>query len=95
MNNLTLEEQSLLDSFERKEWISHPHLADRRQQLQEYADHTLQSQQTIEITLSKAELAIIEQFALKAGISSRALIVSVLHQFVINSSQWKLEEKVK
>lgn len=85
MDNLTLEEQALLDSFEQGEWVSHPHLAHRRQQLQEYADYTLQSQQTIEITLSKAELAVIEQLALKAGISSRALITSVLHQFIESS----------
>ena len=55
MNNLTLEEQTLLDSFEQGEWVSHPNLADRTQQLQAYARHTLQTEQTIEITLSTAE----------------------------------------
>lgn len=91
MNNLTLEEKALLDSFERGEWISHPNLADRNQQLQEYAYHTSQLQQTVEITLSRAELAVIEQLALEAGTSSHALIVSVLHQFIINSSQLEIK----
>lgn len=85
MNNLTLEERALLDSFEQGEWISHPNLADRTQQLQAYAQHTLQTEQTIEITLSTAEWAMIEQLAQKAGVSSRALIMSVLHQFIGSS----------
>jgi len=41
MDNLTLEEQDLLDSFEQGEWISHPHFDDRKKILQECANNTL------------------------------------------------------
>ncbi len=43
MDNLTLEEQGLLDSFEQEEWVSHSHVEKRKKELQEYANNTLQS----------------------------------------------------
>jgi hypothetical protein len=87
MNNLTLEEQALLDSFEQEEWISHPHFEDRKKELQEYASNTLQLRKIFEITLSKNEWAIFERLAVKAGTSSATFMNSVLHQFIENHPQ--------
>jgi len=87
MDNLTLEEQDLLDLFEQGEWISHPHFDDRKKILQECANNTLQLRKMLEITLSKNEWTMFERLALKAGTSSTTFINSILHQFIENNPQ--------
>jgi predicted DNA binding CopG/RHH family protein len=73
MIELTSEEQSLLDSFERGEWQSKGQLADRTPELQEYARYTLESQKDLHLVISENDFEALQVLALAEGISYQSL----------------------
>ncbi len=88
MIELTSEEQHLLDSFERGEWQSKGQLADRTQELQEYARYTLESQKDLHLVISENDWEALQILALAEGISYQSLARSILHKYV--TGRWSL-----
>ncbi len=80
---LSLEEQDLLDSYDRDEWRSVNHLQEERQQYQAYASAALEADGIISIVLPAKDLGIIRQKAVEAGVSHQALIARIVHQFAV------------
>jgi predicted DNA binding CopG/RHH family protein len=80
--DLDIEEQDLLDSYERDEWQSVSMLSEKIQQYQAYAAFTFEADGLVSVVLSKDDLIAIQQKAIKAGISYQSLIANIIHQFV-------------
>jgi predicted DNA binding CopG/RHH family protein len=79
---LDIEEQDLLDSYERGEWQSIDMLSNKRQQYQTYANFAFEADGLVSVVLSKDDLKAIQQKATETGISYQTLIANVIHQFV-------------
>ena len=76
-------EKELLDSFERGEWKSVPHLAGVKKHFQEAAGETLRKDRRINIRLSQKDLEGIQARAARDGMPYQPLISSVIHKFVV------------
>jgi len=76
-------EKELLDSFERGEWKSVPHLAGVKKHFQEAAGETLRKDRRINIRLSQKDLEGIQARAAREGMPYQTLISSVIHKFVV------------
>ena len=82
MNKLTAEEQELLDSYERDEWQSVPHLDAEKQHYREYATATLTQAKRVNIRLSEKDVASFKKQALQEGIPYQTLLASILHKYL-------------
>ncbi len=80
---LSLEEQDLLDSYDRDEWRSVSHLQEKRQQYQAYASAALEADGIISIVLPAQDLEVIRRKAAEASVSHQALIARIVHQFAV------------
>ncbi|OQW92201.1 MAG: hypothetical protein BWK78_02365, partial [Thiotrichaceae bacterium IS1] len=63
-------------------------LADRTQELQEYARYTLESQKDLHLAISETDREALQFLALAEGISSQSLARSILHKYV--TGRWSL-----
>jgi predicted DNA binding CopG/RHH family protein len=81
MNELDLEEQEILATFEAGEWqaVQEPN---RLIELQSYAKATISKDKRITLRLSSADLEGIQTKALEEGIPYQTLISSVIHKYV-------------
>jgi predicted DNA binding CopG/RHH family protein len=81
MNELDLEEQELLATFEAGEWqsVKEPN---RLLALQSYAKAAIAKDKRITLRLSSADLEGIQARAIEEGIPYQTLISSVIHKYV-------------
>jgi predicted DNA binding CopG/RHH family protein len=81
MNELDLEEQEILATFEAGEWqaVQEPN---RLIELQNYAKATISKDKRITLRLSSADLEGIQTRAIEEGIPYQTLISSVIHKYV-------------
>jgi predicted DNA binding CopG/RHH family protein len=79
---LTKEEQGLLDSFEKGEWIPVANLPKRKQELAEYARHTLRKDKRLNIRISERDLIELQRKAVKEGLPYQTYVSSVIHKFI-------------
>ncbi|MCI0614004.1 antitoxin [bacterium] len=76
-----LEEQELLESYERDEWKPVVNLQEELQQYQVYAAATIKRNRLVSIDLSPEDFAEIQQKAIEKGIPYQTLISNIVHQF--------------
>ena len=79
-------EQDILDSVERGEWQSVPNLPQEIDRYQRHAQAYEQSLQKITIELPGSDIALLQELALRAGISIPFLLSSIIHQYVGSQS---------
>ena len=76
------EERESLDSFERGEWVP---VADKEAviaRLQSAAQATLRKERRVNIRMTTADLAALQNIALEEGIPYQTLMSSILHKYV-------------
>ena len=82
MNRLDLEEEELLESYERDEWQSVPNLESESDRYRGYASATFRKDKRVNIRISQKDLAAIQKKALEEGIPYQTLISSILHRYL-------------
>lgn len=80
--DLDPEEQELLESVERGEWVSVPNLEERKKEFQEAARNTLNKTRNINIRLTEGDLRKLRAKAMEEGIPYQTLAASILHKTV-------------
>lgn len=78
--DLDPEEEELLESVERGEWVSVPNFEQRKKELQQIARNTLNKTRNINIRLSERDLHKLKVKAAEQGIPYQTLAASILHQ---------------
>jgi predicted DNA binding CopG/RHH family protein len=83
MNDSTLdhEEQEILESYERGEWIPTPNLDEEKKKYSQYATNTLAKTQSISIRVSRKDLLAIKAKAIEEGVPYQTLIGSAIHKY--------------
>ena len=81
-DELDKEEKEILESFERGEWKSVPHINERKKQLKEYTRATLRKDKRLNIRISKRDLNELQRRAIHEGLPYQTYISSILHKFV-------------
>lgn len=78
---LDKEEQELLDAYENDEWVS---VKNKRtvSKYQAIAQATLKKDKRVNIRISKRDLELLQERALREGIPYQTLMSSVLHKYV-------------
>ena len=82
MAKVDQKEKEILESVERGEWESIPHMRSERKRFQRYAEATFKKDQRINIRISGKDLIAIQKRALEEGIPYQTLISSLLHKYV-------------
>jgi len=81
-NRLTEEEQEILDSFERGEWIPVKDLSKRKRELIRYARNTLKKDKRLNIRISERDLNELQKKAVSEGLPYQTFVSSIIHKFV-------------
>jgi predicted DNA binding CopG/RHH family protein len=81
-NRLTEEEQEILDSFERGEWVSVKDLSKRKRELIRYARNTLKKDKRLNIRISERDLNELQKKAVSEGLPYQTFVSSIIHKFV-------------
>ena len=76
-----VDEQELLESYEREEWRPIANLQDELQRYRAYAAATIQKNRLVSIGLSPEDFVEIQQKAMEKGIPYQTLIANIVHQF--------------
>lgn len=76
-----VDEQELLESYEREEWRPIANLQDELQRYRAYAAATIQKNRLVSIGLSPEDFIGIQQKAMEQGIPYQTLIANIVHQF--------------
>ena len=76
-----VDEQELLESYEREEWRPIANLQDELQHYRAYAAATIQKNRLVSIGLSPEDFIEIQQKAMEKGIPYQTLIANIVHQF--------------
>ncbi len=79
---LTKEEQGILASFERGEWIPVKNLAGRKAELTRYARNTMKKDKRLNIRISERDLNEIQRKATVEGLPYQTYISSIIHKFL-------------
>ena len=79
---LSDEEKELLESVEREEWKTIPHVKKETKRYQEYAKATLKKDKRVNIRLSEKDLHDIQKKAIREGLPYQTLIASILHKYI-------------
>jgi len=77
-----IDEQELLESYDREEWQPMANLKEELQHYQAYATATIQKDRLVSIGLSPEDFVEIQQKAIEKGIPYQTLIANIVHQFV-------------
>ena len=78
---LTKEEQELLDSYEKGEFISVPIRKEVKEHFRQIARNTLNKANNINIRLAERDLSKLKRKAAEEGMPYQTLVSSVLHRF--------------
>ena len=81
-NRLTEEEQKILDSFERGEWVPAKNLSERKKELIRYARNTLKKDKRLNIRISERDLNELQKRAVSEGLPYQTFVSSIIHKFV-------------
>jgi predicted DNA binding CopG/RHH family protein len=81
-NRLTEEEQEILASFERGEWVSVKDLSKRKRELIRYARNTLKKDKRLNIRISERDLNELQKKAVSEGLPYQTFVSSIIHKFV-------------
>lgn len=81
MTNELDQEQKLIESFERGEWTSIPHVAEEMKRYGAIANANLAKNMQVNIHLSLRDVKNLQIKAADEGIPYEALLASVLHKF--------------
>ncbi len=81
-NRLTEEEQEILDSFERGEWVPVKDLSKRKRELIRYARNTLKKDKRLNIRISERDLNELQKKAVSEGLPYQTFVSSIIHKFV-------------
>ena len=81
-NRLTEEEQAILDSFERGEWVPVKGLAKRKRELIRYARNTLKKDKRLNIRISERDLNELQKKAVGEGLPYQTFVSSIIHKYV-------------
>jgi predicted DNA binding CopG/RHH family protein len=76
-----LEEQELLESYEREEWKPIANLQEELEHYQAYAAATIRRNRLVSIDLSPEDFQEIQQQAMERGIPFQTLLSNIVHQF--------------
>ena len=79
---LTKEEQEILDSFERGEWIPVKNLARRKAELARYSRNTMKKDKRLNIRISERDLNELQRKATVEGLPYQTYISSIIHKFL-------------
>jgi len=80
--NLNKKEKEILDSFEKREWVSSSNIKERKAELQAYARATIRKDKRVNIRISERDLRELQRLALVEGLPYQTLISSILHKYV-------------
>jgi predicted DNA binding CopG/RHH family protein len=80
-NKLDKEEQEILESYENDEWVSVSSPSDIAK-YKAVAKSTFKKDKRVNIRISEMDLELIQEKALKEGLSYQTLMSSVLHKYV-------------
>ena len=81
-NRLTEEEQEILDSFERGEWVPVKDLSRRKRELIRYARNTLKKDKRLNIRISERDLNELQKKAVSEGLPYQTFVSSIIHKYV-------------
>jgi len=81
-DRLTEEEQKILDSFERGEWVPVKDLSRRKRELIRYARNTLKKDKRLNIRISERDLSELQKKAVSEGLPYQTFVSSVIHKYV-------------
>ena len=81
-NRLTEEEQEILDSFERGEWVPVKDLSKRKRELIRYARNTLKKDKRLNIRISERDLNELQKRAVSEGLPYQTFVSSIIHKYV-------------
>ena len=81
-NKLTSEENDLLDSYERGEWVEVRNMTGEKKRVREYAAATMRKDKRVNIRISRRDLVELQQKAVHEGLPYQTFISSLLHKFV-------------
>ena len=81
-NRLTEEEQEILDSFGRGEWVPVKDLSKRKRELIRYARNTLKKDKRLNIRISERDLNELQKKAVSEGLPYQTFVSSIIHKFV-------------
>ena len=79
---LTEEEQEILDSFERGEWVPVKDLSKRKRELIRYARNTLKKDRRLNIRISERDLNELQKKAVSEGLPYQTFVSSIIHKYV-------------
>jgi predicted DNA binding CopG/RHH family protein len=81
-SRLTEEEQEILDSFERGEWVPVRDLSKRKRELIRYARNTLKKDKRLNIRISERDLNELQKRAVSEGLPYQTFVSSIIHKYV-------------
>lgn len=81
INNLTAEEEDILDSYERGEWQSIDNLQEEMNAYRQAAAW-MNKNYTISLTLPEEEFEQFQKKALSTGASSQTVLINLIRQFI-------------
>ena len=81
-HDLEINEQELLESYERDEWQSIPRLEAELQQYRAYATAQLGGSRLVSVGISPEDFERIQQKAQEKGVPHEKFIANIVHQFV-------------
>jgi predicted DNA binding CopG/RHH family protein len=79
---LTTEEQEILNSFEKGEWVPVENLSKRKAELMRYARNTLKKDKRLNIRISERDLTELQKKAIHEGLPYQTYVSSIIHKFV-------------
>jgi predicted DNA binding CopG/RHH family protein len=81
-NKLTTEEQEILQSFNKGEWVPTSNLSSKKKEMMQYARNTLKKDKRLNIRISERDLVELQKKAVREGLPYQTLVSSILHKFV-------------
>jgi predicted DNA binding CopG/RHH family protein len=82
---LSKEENEILNSFEKGEWVPVTNFSERKKELIEYAQNTMKKDKRLNIRISERDLLELQRKAVKEGLPYQTYVSSIIHKFVNGS----------
>lgn len=79
---LTKEENKILESFEKGEWVPVKNLSKRKKELMQFARNTLKKDKRLNIRISERDLIELQKKAVTEGLPYQTYVSSILHKFI-------------
>ena len=81
-DRLTEEEQAMLASFEKSEWVPVKDLSKRKRDLIRYARNTLKKDKRLNIRISERDLNELQKKAVSEGLPYQTFVSSIIHKYI-------------